>query len=254
MGKRAFQAPRQAALLILPLLAGLVALWIRFAPPANTSVELGLRMELPIELGPFNSQAILHCQNDPCRRSFPVNVETDLTICPVCGGQLGPIARSERDVLPPDTRIVRRIYQSPGSPSYTVMIVLAGADQRSIHRPQQCLPAQGFNIDRQHTESLSLAPGRALNLEVIDSRRDAGPLSLFGFAYWFVGPDMETHSHYVRLFWTTYDRLFRNRISRWAYVAITASEPLNSPESLERLASFLRFLAPAIEPHPPAPS
>lgn len=211
-------------------------------------------MVLPAELDPYGSQAILHCQNDQCRRSVPVTVETDLNACPACGGPLATIARSERDILPPDTQLARRMYQAPGSPSYTVMIVLAGADQRSIHRPQQCLPAQGFTIDRQHKESLTLAPGRTLTLEVIDSRRGGGSPILFGFAYWFVGPDLETHSHYVRLFWTTYDRLFRNRVSRWAYVAVTVNEPLNTPESLERLASFLRLLVPAIELHPPTPS
>ncbi len=242
-----FQAPRAAALLILPLLAGATACWLHFAPPIKTADELRLRMELPAELGPYDSQVLLHCQNDPCRRSFPVSSETALKECPACGGLLSPIARSERDLLPADTRIARRLYHMPGGQSYTVTIVLAGADPRSIHRPQQCLPAQGYAIERQHAETLSLTPRRNLTLAVIDSRRGSDPSARFGFAYWFVGPHLETHSHYVRLFWTTYDHLFRNKVSRWAYVAIAASEPLNTPESLERLASLLRLLMPAIE-------
>lgn len=156
-------------------------------------------------------------------------------------------------MLPPDTRIVRRLYQAPGNRSYTVSIVLAGADPRSIHRPQQCLPGQGFSIDRQHTETLLLAPARPLTLAIIDTRRAGDPLSRFGYAYWFVGPGRETHSHYVRLFWTTYDHLFRNTVARWAYVSIAASEPLNTPESMERLAAFLRLLVPAIAPPPTVP-
>jgi hypothetical protein len=254
MGNRAFQAPRSAALLILPLLAGLVVLWIHIAPPVNKSGELPLRMELPAELGPYGSQLLLCCQSDQCRQSFPVAHESDLKACPVCGGALALIALSEREILPADTRIARRVYHAPGSPSYTVSIVLAGADPRSIHRPQQCLPAQGFSIDREYTQTLSLTPAHKLTLAVIDTRRGAGSLDRFGYAYWFVGPDRETHSHYVRLFWTTYDHLFRNTVARWAYVSITASELLNTPESLERLAAFLRLLVPAIEIHPPVPS
>jgi hypothetical protein len=36
------------------------------------------------------------------------------------------------------------------------------------------------------------------------------------------------------------DRLFRNTASRWAYVSILTSEPLDDPAALE---SFRRFLA-----------
>ncbi len=252
MDKRAFQAPRPVALLILPLLAAVFVLWIRFAPPIYKSDELSLRMDLPAELGPFGSQTILYCQNDQCRQSFPVADENSLKTCPSCGGEMALVALSERDVLPPDTQIARRLYHAPGSASYTVSIVMAGADPRSIHRPQQCLPAQGYSIDRQHVETLTLSPTHKLTLEVIDTRRGPNPLSRFGYAYWFVGPNLETHSHMVRLFWSIYDRLFRGTVSRWAYVGIIASEPLNTQESLERLAAFLRLLVPAIQRQPPA--
>ena len=252
MVTRPFQAPRWVALLILPLLAGLAAVWIRFAPPVNTEGAVRLRMELPADLGPYGSQLILHCQNPRCRQSFFFSPESVPPACPTCGGELSPVALAERVMLPRDTRIVRRVYRAPGTPSYAVTIVLAGADPRSIHRPQQCLPAQGSRIDRQYTKTLALTSGRSLTLAVIDARLNPSPQSRFGFAYWFVGPKIETASNYVRLLWTTYDHLFHNTVSHWAYVSITASEPLDSPESLERLASFLRLLVPAIEIQPPS--
>jgi hypothetical protein len=252
MDNASYPAPRWITYLILPLLGALLAVWVGFKPPAKVAGPVRLRMNLPETLGPYTGQLILHCQNSQCRQSFPVPSEDALVACPSCGGALLPMALSEKQMLPPDTRIARRLYQAPGQPFYSVTIVLAGSDPRSIHRPQQCLPAQGTSIDRQHSQTLTLAPNRNLTLMVLDTRRGGGPEGQFGFAYWFVGPNSETHSHYVRLFRTTYDHLFRNTVSHWAYVAITSSEPLNTPESLARFTEFLQLLVPAIEITPPA--
>lgn len=49
-----------------------------------------------------------------------------------------------------------------------------------------------------------------------------------------------------------YDSLFRNTASRWAYVSVIAGEPLETPESIQRLAHFLGALVPAIETSPPS--
>ncbi len=250
MGNAPYQAPRWAPGLIVPLLAGLMALWVRFAPPSHTAGASRLRMDLPAELGAFSGQRYLYCQNEQCLKAIPVPEGATMSRCPVCAGPLHPMALGERTSLPVDTQIARRIYHGAGLQSYTVTIVLAGADPRSIHRPQQCLSGQGYTIDREQVRTLRLAPDRTLSLAVIDTRRGSDPRNRFGFAYWFVGPDRETHSHWVRLFRTTTDRLFRNIVSRWAYVAITSSEPLDSPESLDRLAAFIRLLLPAIESNP----
>lgn len=250
MVHRPFQASRRAACLILPLLAGAAALWMCFAPPVSMTGAERIRMALPSQIGPYDSQVILHCQGDQCRQSFPVASESALAACPVCGGALSTLARSEREILPADTRIARRLYQAPNLPFYTVTLVQAGSDQRSIHRPQQCLPAQGCHIDREYAETLTLAGNRTLTVMVIDVRRSPDPDSRFGFAYWFVDARHETHSHYVRLFWTLFDRLFRNTASRWAYVAITAGETFDTPESRQRLAAFLGPFLAAVETQP----
>ena len=249
MDRSSFRAPLWAACLIVPLLAGSMALWIRFAPPAHTAGPSRLNLDLPATLGPFTGQLYLHCQNEQCLKPISAPDGAAPEKCPACGGLLHPMALGERTLLPPDTRIARRIYHGPGLQSYTVTIVLAGADPRSIHRPQQCLPGQGFSIDRQRVRTLTLAPGRLLSVAVIDARRGSDPRNRIGFAYWFVGPDHETPSHYGRLWRTTADRLFRNIVSRWAYVAVIAGEPLDTPESLDRLTAFLRLLVPAIDPH-----
>ena len=251
MDPRPYQVQRFTALLTLPLMMAAAAIWIHFAPPVKRADLPRLNMALPAELGDFYSSLILNCQNDRCRQSFSVKNADDLIACPDCGGAILPMALSERDVLPPDTTIARRLYKAPGTPTYTVTIVLAGADPRSIHRPQQCLPAQGYSIDRQSRRQMPVGSGDPLDLMVIDARRGTGPAGRFSFAYWFVSPDHVTASHYVRLFWTMRDQLFFNRTSRWAYVALTISEPLDTPEAQARLTAFLRLLLPAIQSQTP---
>lgn len=251
MGRRSYQAPRFAAHLIIPLLMAAAALWIRFAPPAQPAEAPRLNVRLPAALGDFACSLVLHCQNENCRMAFPVKAETDMTTCTACGGALLPLTRSERDVLPADTRIVRRTYKAPGSPFYTVTIVLAGADPRSIHRPQQCLPAQGFSIDRQSDLRLAAGPSRTLDTMRIDARQGPDPRSRFAFIYWFVGAGRLTASHAVRMLWTLYDQLLLNRTARWAYVAVTISEPLDTPQSQQRLEAFVQLLLPALETQPP---
>jgi hypothetical protein len=254
MGYRSYQVPRNVAFLILPLMLAAAALWVHFAPPAKPAEAPRLARELPAKLGSYESSLILHCQNERCLQAHPVKAVDDLVACPACGSPLLPMSFAERTVLPADTAIARRTYQSPGSPAYTVTIVLAGADPRSIHRPQQCLPAQGYSIDRQSLERLDLGSGRRLEVVRIDSRRGPDPRSRFGFVYWFAGADRLTASHFVRLAWTLRDQLFFNKTSRWAYVAVTIGEPLESPESRLRLAAFLKLLLPAIETPAPEPS
>lgn len=251
MVKRPFQIPSLIAHLLVPVLLGLAAAWLHLMPPVKADAVARLRTDLPETLNGYTSLIVLHCQNTQCLRSFTTRSMDDMQLCPSCGGSLLPISFAEHHSLPADTVISRRIYSSFGNPTYTVTVVLAGADPRSIHRPQQCLPAQGFTIDRQTIKTLPLSAGRNLDIMLIDTRKGADSSTRFGFVYWFVGPTRETPSHLVRAFWTLYDSLLRNTASRWAYVTVIAGEPLETPESLMRLSSFLSVLVPAIETAPP---
>lgn len=247
MERGRFTLPSRAAHLIVPLLLAVAALWVRFAPPPRPAGPPGLRPVLPAVLGPYEGQLILHCQNDQCRAAFPANREEDYAACPRCGSPLSPLSAGEKASLPPDTVITRRLYRSAGSAVYTVSLVLAGSDARSIHRPQQCLPGQGYSIDGQRRQRLALAGGRTLEVVRIDARHGPSARHRFGFVYWFVGPDRTTASTLARHYWTMHEQLIRNRPARWAYVAVTVGEPLDTPESEARLASFLSLLLPQIE-------
>jgi len=55
--------------------------------------------------------------------------------------------KAERDILPPDTEFEKRNYFSPADKSWlNCSIVLSGQDRTSIHRPEICLKAQGWDL------------------------------------------------------------------------------------------------------------
>src|SRR3954469_23336206 len=56
------------------------------------------------------------------------------------------VSPAEKEILGPDTQFSRKIYRR-GTDEIYVSIVLSGPDMNtSIHRPERCLPAQGWTI------------------------------------------------------------------------------------------------------------
>src|SRR3954470_20737184 len=61
------------------------------------------------------------------------------------------VTQREREVLAKDTLFARKTYTNLAGDSIYVSIVMSGDDMtNSIHRPERCLPAQGWNL--QSTE------------------------------------------------------------------------------------------------------
>src|SRR5207237_8170875 len=58
-----------------------------------------------------------------------------------------PIQQGEKDSLGPDTQFVRKLYTNARGDQIFVSIVFSGPDMStSIHRPERCLPAQGWTV------------------------------------------------------------------------------------------------------------
>ncbi len=148
--------------------------------------------------------------------------------------ELGP-GEAELNVLPADTRIEKRMYTAPDGSWFQVTLVVGGKSKSSIHRPELCLPAQGFQMTSPRTES---AGGRSWRFITLASK-DAPPL---GFAYTFFNQEgYKTASHTARIFRDVWDRSVRNRIDRWVMVTVNSSDAGDEPLSAiaERLKGFL---------------
>lgn len=242
-------------LLVMFCLTAVLVFFIRKVDVASSRIA-DVRMELPGKILNWRGENIYYCQNEQCMRSFLASeLNTSNNVCPVCGGRLDQVSLGERTILPPDTRIVRRLYQNEEGDGITVTIVLSGNEQRSIHRPQQCLPAQGFAIEQSSLLTVPLEGRAPLKLTMIRSRKGGlvaskqAPEMLM--AYWFAGGGHETHDHFKRLAFMAWDNLVRGIRSRWAYVSLQTFSKAGDQGAERRLAEFVRQLYPLLKPVPP---
>ena len=137
-------------------------------------------------------------------------------------------SEGEKYVLPKDTEIVKKTYVNQMGETVNAQVVLAGAEKRSIHRPELCLPAQGWSIDRRETLPVKLSNGRSIKVmaDHISRPVEISPgvtktLSSI-YCYWFVGNGVTTTSHLHRLLLTSWDRVVHHKNHRWAYIAVSA--------------------------------
>lgn len=168
------------------------------------------------------------------------------------------VSEAERIILPPDTEFAKMSYENGNTLRLNAQIVLAGAEKRSIHRPEVCLPGQGWTIKSSETVSVPMENGKNLSVTLLNisipvrvgnETRELTQL----FSYWFVGYDTTTPSHFVRIAKTNMDVLLHNTNHRWAYVIVSAPVLAGftpGGKNLEETRTFLlnaiRELAPQI--------
>lgn len=176
-------------------------------------------------------------------------------------GDDAEITQKERDTLAKDTQFVRKIYTGPERDQIFVSIVLSGDDMtNSIHRPERCLPAQGWLVRSSSKRTIQLPNGNPLEvtklqnsqvLEAPDKRRFT--LNNLDY-YWFIGYNDMTASHLTRTGIDLRDRILRGVGQRWAYVTIAANvtEGLgrngrSEKQTTEMIEDFIRQLGPRLQ-------
>lgn len=220
---------------------------------ANTD-EAGIVLRLPDQVGDWRGADLLFCPDRACGGEYVAVELPDPTVCPKCGAALGNMNWAERAMLPADTGLVRKHYLRPGNrDSLHAAIVLSGNDRSSIHRPQVCMTAAGNEIVQERLIRIPLA-GREQPLEVMVLDMDfayrlpdgAPGTAHSYYAYWFVGKNRETASHWQRMFWMGYDRVVHGISHRWAYIALSGARTPGSDAHLQTIANFASQLHPAL--------
>jgi hypothetical protein len=174
-------------------------------------------------------------------------------------GESQAVSESELHMLPKDTEFAKKVYKNFGGQQISSQIVLAGGEKRSIHRPEICLPAQGWNLKTGQAVPIKLDNGETLEvMKLLISRpievRPGVQKELTSiFLYWFVGKDMTTPYHWMRLAHANWDRVVHNINHRWAYVIVSAPvlegfapNGKSEEETMKMLESFVAELAPEI--------
>ena len=186
----------------------------------------------------------------------------------------------ERQILASDTEFERVSYKDISDasiPNYEVSVVFSGKDLNiSIHRPEVCLQAQGWNFEKE------------ADILVKDALRDGGDITFREIVcrkpvfnqetnkpvilpngkqlysrrvqyYTFLGHSEITSGHYERTILDMKDRLFKGYDQRWAYVTfstvvtgayadqgVTKGKSYNLEETEALLEGFIRQIAPLV--------
>jgi hypothetical protein len=168
------------------------------------------------------------------------------------------ITRLELDWLPKDTTYGRRYYKAPDGFEMLASIVLMGTDRTSIHKPQYCLPGQGWNInssesgitsvriDRPHPYDL---PVMKLMTTAYSDKLDGEKSRVRGiYVYWFVADGEITADHLQRMWWMARDLVFTGTLQRWAYVGcFTTCSPGREEAAFERMKEFIAGIVPEFQ-------
>jgi hypothetical protein len=169
----------------------------------------------------------------------------------------GEASVEELAALPKDTTFGRRQYLANDGLSMTyVTVVLMGRDRTSIHKPQFCLPGQGWTIDRTETASVRMSKPHPYDLPVMklatsrtEKMRGGQMVPLRGvFLYWFVADNELTEYHWERRWWMARDLIRSRVLQRWAYVTVfSPCFPGEEDATFERMKRFISAAVPEFQ-------
>ena len=170
------------------------------------------------------------------------------------------VSQAELSILPPDTTFARESYGAPDSAwidRILCSIVLSGREKRSIHRPERCLPGQGWSVIGSTIVDVPMASGRPikatallLNRPVTTNAGKTFNLQAY-YLYWYIGRKVSTPYSFERVMRTNWDLVVHRKNQRWAYVIYMSyitqgleSDGKSSQETLSAIKDFIRQSAP----------
>ena len=168
-------------------------------------------------------------------------------------GRDAAVSAQELAGLAPDTGFARRFYKDDAGHEMYVSIVLSGTDMaNSIHRPERCLSAQGWTVERSDKVKIDLPGAAPLVVTKLSDEREAHPDAIHTLAlrnlnyYWFIGSHDITASHWTRTFIDVKDRILHGEAQRWAYITVATSvtDNLNSPDTARLVEGFIAQIVP----------
>ena len=174
------------------------------------------------------------------------------------------VTKLERDALAKDTEFARKVYRNTFGDAIFVSIVLSGDDMtNSIHRPERCLPAQGWNVVSSARLAVPLPPSGALEVTKLanvgegfdrppggDTEPKRVTIRNLNY-YWFVGSRDLTADHFQRTVYDMRDRILYGQNQRWAYVTVAAtvtSDRAKFGRSEEATAKMIEEFIPRLWP------
>ncbi len=166
-------------------------------------------------------------------------------------------AAAVTNTLPADTSYGQRVYRAADGFIAQMTVVLMGSDRSSMHKPQICLPAQGWNIFQTEVGMVTVErPGR-YELPVIklvaanEITVDGQPVAARGvYVYWFVTEgELSADPSGLRRMWRSMVHLLATgEMQRWAYVSVFAvCEPGREEATYGRMKELIAAAVPEFQ-------
>lgn len=152
----------------------------------------------------------------------------------------------------------RMHYANTNGRSATATIVVGGSEGRTLHRPEVCLPGQGWKITGSTSTNVDLGEGsnvKATLLTLVRSepRDDGRVVQRKGFnLYWYVGRDRTAATYNKHIMASLFDGMFRNIYHRWSMISVFGFLPFQETEDFlaeEEVIDVLKEIAREVVPH-----
>jgi hypothetical protein len=171
-----------------------------------------------------------------------------------------PESNVELGYFPKDTSFACRSYQSADG-NYLIYgtIVMMGADRTSIHKPDYCLPGQGWHIDSKTIANLPIDGAPPYQMPVAEWKisrvlqlPDGQKITNSGiYAFWFVADGEQTPSFYGYLKRLTSGFFRTGVLQRWAYVSyFSTCAPGQEDATFARIGKLIAASVPQFQPPP----
>jgi exosortase len=221
-------------------MVGVVAAWVfagvGLAICAGTDASLvlappGVCLELPLKVGDYQGKVI-------------------------------GMSAMERDVLDEGVELARNSYVSSTARAVIATVITGGPGKRTLHRPEVCLPGQGWSIASSDVVTVQVGGGGAVEATLLRLFRDvAGPDGVKARVrglnlYWYVGSDGTTRPDFYGHIAKGYqDAIFRSLNHRWSMVSVFVplseapveqEDPFQEFGALEETKGFLEELMPDV--------
>lgn len=166
----------------------------------------------------------------------------------------------EKNLLDEGVKLARDVYASSTGRQIMTTVILSGFVKRSLHRPEVCLPNQGWTVTDRTPIPLHLKDGRDITVMMMRIFRDVEPqpgvrirTRAVNF-YWYIGSDGTTCAdHYEHILQSYFDSTFRNIQHRWAMASIYVplpeqrvgqEDPFVELSAVEDAREFIAQMAP----------
>lgn len=173
-----------------------------------------------------------------------------------------PVTQMEIDTLPDDTLYGRKLYRDPRGLHAQLSAVMMKRDRTSIHNPQVCVTAQGWQIDKTEVISIPIAKPhpytlKATAMSISNETPDGngGKQTLKGwYIFWFVSED-EVLARLGEAHWSIARTLLvSGKLQRFAYVSCYSyGRPGEEGVLLARMKRLIASSVPQFQTATPRP-